>query len=389
MSCSTFRRVIIKGISSVVPENEINIYDEARYYGNNTKKIDRMRKIAGFYKRRVVEEGTTASDLAVQAAEKLIKASDIDKKSIDALIFVRQRPDYSRPATAFYIHEQLGLQKQTFAFDISLGCTGWMQGMFVAHTMIESGACKRVLLLAGDTPTSDIRPDNRVSAPVFGDGGAATLLEYSENENLSFFDSGADGSGFEAIITPASGYRFGLKQPLDLYMNENKELMEPIRSKYGHDSRITDLYMDGVQVFDFTMREAPASIKRVLEFANLTEKDIDYLMLHQANKQIIQTVANLAGFPEEKAPYSSFENYGNASVVSIPILLNHILADGNNKKKVLCCSFGNGLAWCSGIFNFDNVYFSGVQNYAAPENKKTRQDWINYWKEKIKGEKDE
>lgn len=385
MTLSEFKHVNIKGISVVVPEKEINIYDEAKYYNNNLKKIDRMRKIVGFHKRRIVEDGTTASDLAIQAAEKMISDLKINKNNIDALIFVRQRPDVTRPATAFYIHEQLQLPKTTLAFDISLGCTGWMEGMLVAHSMIESRACKNVLLLAGDTPSIDIRPDNRISAPVFGDGGAATLLEYSEPENISYFDTGADGSGFEAITTPGSGYRFGLKFPLDKYIDENKDFYEPIVSNFGYEARINDLYMDGTKVFEFTMNEAPASIKRILEYAALKHEDINYLMLHQANKQIVQTVAYSAGFEEEKAPYSSFENYGNASVVSIPISINHNLYNKFEKGKVLCCSFGNGLAWCSGIFNLENVYFSGVQNYIEQENKRTRQDWINYWKEKIKG----
>ena len=284
MTLSQYKHVIIKGISAVVPQREINIYDEAQYYENNIKKIDRMRKIAGFYKRRIVEEGTTASDLSIQAAEILINGLHINKSNIEALIFVRQRPDYARPSTAFFMHEQLGLEKSTLAFDISLGCTGWMQGMFVAHSLIESGACKNVLLLAGDTPSLEINIENRIAAPVFGDGGSASFLEYCEKENSAYFDTGADGSGFETITTPASGYRFGLKYPLDEHNDENRDLTEPFISKFGYKTRITDFYMDGTKVFEFTMREAPASIERLLEFSNLNKTNIDYLMLHQANK---------------------------------------------------------------------------------------------------------
>lgn len=143
MTLSQYKHVIIKGISAVVPQREINIYDEAQYYENNIKKIDRMRKIAGFYKRRIVEEGTTASDLSIKAAEILINGLHINKSNIEALIFVRQRPDYARPSTAFFIHEQLGLEKSTLAFDISLGCTGWMQGMYVAHSLIDIRRCRQ------------------------------------------------------------------------------------------------------------------------------------------------------------------------------------------------------------------------------------------------------
>lgn len=386
MVLSKFKNVKITGVSAVAAPNEVNIYDEAQYYGGNIKKIDRLRKIAGFHKRRTVEEGTTASDLAIQAGENLIKELNIDKSTIEAVIFVRQRPDVARPATSFFIHNTLGLNKNAMAFDMSLGCTGWMQGMNTAHALIESKACKNVLLLAGDTPSLEVNINDRINAPVFGDGGSAAFLEYCKKENPSYFDTGADGSGFEAIITPASGYRFTLKYPLDEHIKDNEELIKPFISKFGYKQRITDMYMDGAKVFEFTRTEVPKSIKRLLEYANMHEKDIDYLMLHQANKQIIQTIAKTIGFDEDKAPYSAFEIYGNSSVTSIPIAINHSLNKDTKKEKVLCSSFGCGLAWCSGIFNFGNVYFSGVRDYIPPKNKKTRQDWIDYWKAKIKGE---
>ncbi len=389
MGLSKFKHVKITGISAVVPKREICIYDEAQYYDNNIKKIDRMRKIVGFFKRRVVDNDTTASDLAIFSAENLIKNLDIDKKELDALIFVRQRPDVGRPATAFYIHEKLKLEKHTLAFDINLGCTGWMEGIYVAHTMIESGACKKVLLLAGDTPSLDISYTDRINAPVFGDGGAACLLEYSNEQILSYFDIGADGSGFDTIISPASGYRMGLRHPIDNTNKKNIELLTPIELENGNIARLTDIYMDGIKVFEFTMKEAPQSIKRLISYAQISKDNIDFLMLHQANKQIVQSVTNAAGFDEEKSPYSSFENYGNASVVSIPIALNHNLANNFKHGQILCCSFGCGLAWASGLFNFNNIYFSGVLEYEPPKNKKTRNDLINYWKNKIKGEEDE
>lgn len=200
-----FKNVKIRGISTVLPEKEINICDEARYYGNDIKKIDRLREITGINTRRVCEEGVTASDLSIQAAEKLINDIEINKEELDGLIFVRQRPDYSIPATSFYIHKKLGLSENTFAFDISLGCSGWVEGLFAAFSMIESGGCKKILLCAGDTPSKDMSEDNRICAPIFSDGGSATLLEYSKEENPSYFDLGSDSNSYESIITPARG----------------------------------------------------------------------------------------------------------------------------------------------------------------------------------------
>ena len=173
MTLSKFGHVKISGISVVVPTKEINIYDEAQYYDNNVKKIDRMRKMVGFWKRRVVQDGITPSDLSIQAAEQLLKDMNIDKNSIDALVYVVQRPDNSQPATAYYIHKKLGLPSYCTATDIHQGCPGWVYGLWMTSALIESGACKRILMLAGDTPSANMDLSNRISAPVFGDGGTA------------------------------------------------------------------------------------------------------------------------------------------------------------------------------------------------------------------------
>ena len=172
-----FKRVKISGISTVVPPDEINIYDEAQYYDNNIKKIDRMRKMVGFWKRRVVEKGVTASDLAICAAENLIADLNIDKESIDALIFVVQKLDYAPPVNAYFIHNKLGLSEKCIATDINQGCAGWVFGLYMASQMIESRTHKKILLLNGDTPSVGIDKSDRNSAPIFGDGGVATLIE--------------------------------------------------------------------------------------------------------------------------------------------------------------------------------------------------------------------
>ncbi len=383
MTKSKFNHVKITGISTVVPEREINIYNESQYYDNSIKKIDRMRKIVGFHKRRVVDEGTTASDLCIQAAETLLEEMEIDTKTIDALIFVVQRPDHSAPATAYYIHNKLNLPESCIAFDIRQGCPGWVYGMFVASSMIESKAAKRILLLAGDTPSVGVDQADRNTAPVFGDGGSATLLEYSEKENNSYFNITVKSDGYEAIIKPASGYRLPLK-----FNEEDKDLLEYIETPAGNKNRLVDLHMDGIAVFNFTMNCVPENIEELIQFADISKENISYLMLHQANKQIVQTVSSKVGFDEEKAPYKSFEELGNQSITSIPIAMSFNIKEKleNKNNKILCSGFGNGLAVASCILNIDNIYCSGIRDYKKDINHKTRQEYIDYWKEKIKGE---
>lgn len=380
MALTTFNHVKIRGISVVVPPKEINIYDEGQYYENNIKKIDRMHKIVGFYKRRVVEEGVTASDLCIQAAQTLIEEMSIDKKSIDALIFVVQRPDHSAPATAYYIHNQLGLSPHCLAFDIRQGCPGWVYGLFTASSLIESKAVKRVLLLAGDTPSVGIDLADRNVAPVFGDGGSATLLEFSEEKIISNYNITVNSDGYEAIIKPASGYRL-----MQYFDHRDEDLIQPIEKKSGGSNRLVDLYMDGLAVFDFTMNWVPQNVLDLMKYCNITEKEIDYLMLHQANKQIVQTLSQKIGFPENKAPWKSFEELGNQSITSIPVAIAYNLPEilKTEKLRLLCSGYGNGLAVASVLLNVEKLWCSKIRTYNPSSGHKSRKQYIEYWQNKI------
>ena len=322
MTLANFKHVKISAIETVVPKKEINIYDEVEYYGNSVKKVDRMRKMVGFWKRRVADDTTTPADLAIDAGKKLIEDLKIDKNSIDALVFVVQQPDVMNPATAYFIHQKLGLSDDCIATDINQGCVGWVYGLYMAHNLIESGMHKRVLLLNGDTPAVGVDLADRNVAPIFGDGGCATLLEYSETEHNSYFAIDTKSYGFEAIVPPFSGVRFRLNAIKD----EDYELLDKLRKEKitlptGNETALLNAHLDGLAVFDFTVKIVPENIKAVLDFAKMTKDDIGALCLHQANKQIVQAVAVGAGFDETneaKVPYKAFENYGNNTMCSIP-----------------------------------------------------------------------
>lgn len=381
-----FEHVKISGISVVVPEKEINIYDEAQYYNNNIKKIDRMRKMVGFWKRRVADDTTTSADLAYDAALNLFNEMNIDKNSIDALIFIVQQPDVRNPSTAYFLHNKLGLSQNCIATDINQGCVGWIFGLYIVHQMIESGTHKKVLLLNGDTPSVGIDPSNRNSAPIFGDGGVATLLEYMPDPLKSYFSIDTASSGFEAIISPFSGSRFrrDLKEESELKLLHemaNEKLMMPT----GMVVPLMGGYMDGIAVFDFTIKVAPENIKKLLEYAKTTQNEIGALCLHQANKQIVQAVGVSAGFDLEKVPYTAFENYGNNTMCSIPTTIA-CLGENISKRKLCCCGFGNGLVAASSILNLENTYVSNINTFKKPSYVLSREEYINYWRKKVTGQ---
>ena len=388
MSLSKFEHVKVTGISTVVPEKEINIYDEAQYYDNNIKKIDRMRKMVGFWTRRVVDYDVTPSDLGIQAAEILIKEMNIDKSSIDALVYMCQKPDFQAPATSFYIHNKLGLSQQCAVFDVNQGCPAWIYGLWLSSQMIEAGTCKKVLLIAADTPSTGMDPADRISAPVFGDGGTATLIEWSDKKVESFYNIETVSKDYEAIMTPVSGQRckFNLGKTED-YKLFHDLLTNPIETPFGNKLTVFNGYMDGIAVFNFTISVVPENIKELMKYASMKYNDFIGLCLHQANKQIIQAVGDAVGFEREKVPYAAFENYGNNTMCSIPTTINHVYSEEitEQSSKVICSGFGNGLACASVILELDHIYSSGIVNYKKPDDFMTREKYLDYWKNKLSG----
>lgn len=385
MTIATFKHVKISAIETVVPEKEICIYDETQYYGGSVKKIDRMRKMVGFYKRHVADNETTPADLAYDAAKNLIADTNLDKNSIDALIFVVQQPDVVNPSTAYFIHDKLGLSDDCIATDINQGCAGWVFGLYMASQMIESGTHKKILLLNADTPSVGIDPSNRNAAPIFGDGGTATLLEYTENEVVSHFAIDTKSYGFEAIVSPFSGTRFRC----DISKDEDFEFLaktrnEKIMNPEGKEVPLLGGYMNGLAVFDFTIKVVPETIKKLLEYSKLTREQIPYLCLHQANKQIVQAVGSGAEFDLEKVPYQAFENYGNNTMCSIPTTIGLLPKDAP-KKNLLCCGFGNGLISAAAILNLENTFISDIKNFRKPEYVVSRGQYVNTWRDKISG----
>jgi 3-oxoacyl-[acyl-carrier-protein] synthase-3 len=154
----------------------------------------------------------------------------------------------------------------------------------------------------------------------------------------------------------------------------------------GYETTVFNAYMDGISVFNFAVSKVPPNIRALMEFSKMEEGDIDYLCLHQANKQIIQTVGAAAGFPEEKVPFHAFENYGNNTMLSIPTTINTVVKEKGGRATLLCSGFGNGLAIASCVFTLDGAYLAGVSDYEKPADFMTREQYIEYWNRKFGGE---
>lgn len=371
----SFNHVQIDGLKTVIPECCIRIDDELDYFDGNPKKLARAKKMMGYGCRYIADELTTVTDMAVSAAEKLMTEMQVNRDEIDLLIFVNQKPDYKEPNDACIAHGRLGLKKTCAAIPIVLGCSGYVYGLWLAHSLLASGSGKKCLLLAGDIPTRVCNKDNRKTAQLFSDAASATLLSYTPKKDVfSSFVIGNDGTGWDKLIVPFGGSKLPVrKDVVDLQVQDSS------MNKWT----VEDSMMQGEDVFNFTMDIAPALINKTMEFAGWTVDDVDLFAIHQANKQIVENIISKAQIPAEKAPSDIFSKYANNSTNSVVT----VLCDSAKKlKNVVLCAFGIGLSWGGAALNLSQTYNGGISTYIPPQNRPTRQEQIRHWINYFKGE---
>jgi len=349
VSFITFENVGILGISAVVPKNIVDNWNFADIF--TTQEIENTINTTGIGQRRFADEKICASDLCYEAALKLIKDLDLQKEDIDLLIFLSQTSDFHQPATAPILQHRLGLPKTTGAFDINLACSGYIYGLATAFSFVSQKDINKVLLLVGETLSKIVSKKDRATSLLFGDAGSATIIKKNKKFGPSFFSMNSDGSGDWILKISSGGYR-------------NPTSIENLKEKKYKDGSIrTDeqLFMDGMEVFNFTMREVPKDINKILEYSNLNLDEIDYIIFHQANKFITDFFIKKLKFPKEKVPYC-LNKFGNTSAVSIPLtivseLKNEII---NSNKKIILSGFGGGLSWGTTLLELNNCYISDL-----------------------------
>ena len=315
---------MIKAITTALPEGiEYNNPDL------------RLTKKTGIFKRHIVGEKECASDLAMQAAEKLFLSMPFLREEIDFILLCTQSPDYFLPTTACLLQNRLGLSKHCGAFDLNLGCSGYVYGLSVAKGLIESQQAKKILLLTAETYSKFIHPQDHTVRPLFGDGATATLISAANGkEMLSSFVFGTDGSGADSLIVPAGGMR---QRVVESEKNEPTD-------EGGRSAK--NLYMDGGAISNFALSVVPNTVEEILGKSNLTRQDIDYYVFHQANKfmlEFLQQKCGLQGMPFWNKP----EEYGNTVSNSIPLALAELVRESKTRilQKVMLVGFGVGLSW--------------------------------------------
>jgi 3-oxoacyl-[acyl-carrier-protein] synthase-3 len=294
---------------------------------------EKIGKKVGIKERHIVKEDETALDLALIVGKKILE--NYDKGKIDFLLFCTQSPEYYLPSGACILQDKLGLNKNIGAFDYNLGCSGFVYGLALAKSLITSKIASNILLITSETYTKHIHPRDKGNRTIFRDAAAATIIEKSEEEQIGEFVLGTDGSGYKNLIVPNGGLR-------NRYNPNAKEIDE------GSGSIRTDnnLYMNGPEIFNFTIKVVPKLVLQVLEKNKINLEDLDFVIFHQANKYIIEYLRKKIKIPKNKF-YINLLTTGNTTSNTIPIGIKESLDNKVIKKKdkVLLVGFGVGYSW--------------------------------------------
>jgi 3-oxoacyl-[acyl-carrier-protein] synthase-3 len=335
MAIFSFNNIRIGGIAAAVPSN---VEETTKY--NNMFGEDEVKKFmdqTGILETRRTSKHQTTSDLGYVAAKKILDERGISPSEIGAIVFASHSPDYRRPATGFILQKRLGIPTDAAVFDISLGCSSLIYGVQVLGSMMQCSDIKKALLITGDTAGKSVYPTDRSSIMLFGEAGAAILLEKEEGDHEIKSILKSDGEGYRYMIVPGGGYR---------YLNPPDEVFD---CKDGNKRTLYNSFIQGTAVFTFTIFDVPNLIKDFLSYTQTRIEDYDVFALHQANLYILKQIAKKVKIPLERMPIS-LHKYGNTSGASpLVSLVNEYGSKTNNIViNTLFCGFGIGVSM--GIF---------------------------------------
>lgn len=326
--------VEIKGICGAVPDNIVST-DNIDLFSSEEARV--FTDTVGIRQRYIAPEGVCASDLCYAAAEKLIADLGWSKTEIGILVFESVTRDYRTPPTSCILQERLGLSQKCFTLDIPMGCCGFMYGLIVTGNLLKSSTARKALLLVGDTASRMGSPKDKSRIPLFGDGGVAIALEFNENAQPIIATMNTDGKGYKALITPHSEFRHPVTTASFQFEDFGKGIIR----------RPVDSLIEGMEVFSFAISKPAKDMYEFMQTLSINkEKDIDYFLIHQANKLIVDRIVHKLNLLKDKVPYN-LEEFGNMGGASIPFLFITSLREQAQTQNLslLLSSFGLGLTW--------------------------------------------
>ena len=328
-------KAYLKAVEYVLPSGVLDNETLARLFPD--WPAEKIRAKTGINRRHIASENECVSDLAVAAAQKLLGTNAIPVAAVDFLILCTQSPDYFLPTTACLVQDRLRLSKDCGAFDFNLGCSGFIYGLGLAKGLIESGQATNVLLVTAETYSKHIHPADKSVRTLFGDAAAATLVSACDSisDSIGPFVYGTDGSGAANLIVPTGGMR-------------KRQMPSTLASvdESGNSRTENNLYMNGPEIFNFTLRTIPALVKQMLAKAGLEQAQVDMWVFHQANQFMLEHLRKKLAIPAERFAIA-FSECGNTVSSTIPIALHGLNAQGRLQpgQVIALVGFGVGYSW--------------------------------------------
>lgn len=342
----TIKNVRLAGVSACMPKQVVKTAELGILNAEDSATFDNT---VGICERRLGPNTLCASDMCQAAAEKLLAEMGWERESIDMLVFESVTGDYyPTPPTSCLLQDRLGLSTDCFCIDLPMGCCGSMYAINVAGNMLSSGNIHRALLLVGDTAQRMGSMKDKSRVPLFGDAGTAMALEYDPEADDIVIDFHTLGSGYKALMTPHGGFR----HPIDETSFEFEDFGN------GIIRRPKDTLIEGMDVFTFAISRPPKSINQLMEDLSIDRNnDIEYFLIHQANKMIVDRIVKKLKLPQEKVPYDleEFGNLGGASIPSLMVVRIREQIRSEKPQRLLCSSFGLGLSWGTMLLTAKNV----------------------------------
>ena len=331
---------ILRAIEYYLPEKVLTNEELACLYPDWTAA--RIEQKLGIVERHVAADDECASDLAVRAAERLFARGILSPADVDYLLFCTQAPDYILPTTACIIQQRLGIPQSAGALDFNLGCSGFVYGLGLAKGLIETRQAKNILLLTADTYTKFMHPDDKGVRTLFGDAATASFITAgpagtdASTSDIGPFVYGTNGSGARNLIVEAGGAR-KRKSDGTVTIDDN-----------GLPHCDANLYMNGPEIFSFTLTTVFAAVEKLLTKSQHRLEDIDLFVFHQANKHMLENLRLKCRIPKEKF-YVCMRHTGNTVSSTIPIALQHALTDGTLRpgQLAMLVGFGVGYSWAA------------------------------------------
>lgn len=346
MNIARLGQVRIEGLAASVPSRQQRNLD-CKLIPESEREL--FIRSTGISSRRVAAPGTCTSDLCVDASQKLMKELGWDAADVRIIVLVTQTPDHITPSTAVLIQERLGCTTDCAAFDINLGCSGYVYGLWTVASLLQGMPDgTKALLLAGDVSTACISPNDRSTVPLFSDAGSATALVKDEGVAKPLhFSLSSLGQAKEAIWIPDGGYR--------------RPFSADSLSMTDHGSGIvrkpTDLILNGIDVYQQAARNWPQQVTALLGSAGIVVGKVDHAVFHQANRVINEMVRKRIGLTEEQTP-SSLHDIGNSGTASVPVTMAYCLHDAlcERDNTLILSGFGVGLSWATVVGHFPALH---------------------------------